>query len=421
MANRIKATLLLLLSCLLLAGAACSGAASPAPAATKAPDKPAVAAPTAAAPAAPAASQSAPAASQPAVGGGQVLIGVDLPVTGASASEGPFVRKAVNMAAKQINAAGGINGKQLKLVEQDIQSTNPGALAALNKSVEEDKVLAIIGPIKSTMIQAQDDTVRKYAIPMMIGGTNATLTKKGNEWLFRCRPDDSIAAYAMVKYVKEDMKFTKIGILHDTDAFGTGGADLIEQYSKELGTTVVKRESYTTKDKDYTAQLLSLKNAGAEIMLLYGTNPDDVAVIQRQYRQLGVPYKYLGSPSSGSKDTMNLSKEAADGLLAIQDYVPGASPESAKYVEDYKKEYNEEFDSLFTWNYDAVNVLANAIKKGGEDKAKVREAILATKGFKGALGSFSFTPNGDGLHEVSVVQIDKGTHKLQKVVTAPAQ
>jgi len=412
MANRTTTVLFLLLSWVLLAATACSTAAPPPPAATKAPDKPAAAAPSA--------TQAAPAAPQPAASGGQLLIGVDLPVTGPSASEGPFVRKGVNLAAKQINQAGGIDGKQIKLIEQDIQSTNPGALAALNKSVEEDKVLAIIGPIKSTMIQAMDESVRKYAVPVMMGGTNATLTKKGNDWLFRCRPDDSISAYAMVKYLKEDLKLTKIGILHDTDAFGTGGADLIEQYSKDLGATVVKRESYTTKDKDYTAQLLSLKNAGTEIMLLYGTNPDDVAVIQRQYRQLAVPYKYLGSPSSGSKDTMNLSKEASDGLLAIQDYVPGASPESTKYAEDYRKEYNEDFDSLFTWNYDAVNILANAIKKGGTDKAKIREALLSTKGYKGALGTFTFTSTGDGLHEVSVVQIEKGAHKLQKVVAAPA-
>jgi len=412
MANRTTTVLFLLLSWVLLAATACNTAAPPPPAATKAPDKPAAAAPSA--------TQAAPAAPQPAASGGQLLIGVDLPVTGPSASEGPFVRKGVNLAAKQINQAGGIDGKQIKLIEQDIQSTNPGALAALNKSVEEDKVLAIIGPVKSTMIQAMDEPVRKYAVPVMMGGTNATLTKKGNDWLFRCRPDDSISAYAMVKYLKEDLKLTKIGILHDTDAFGTGGADLIEQYSKDLGATVVKRESYTTKDKDYTAQLLSLKNAGAEIMLLYGTNPDDVAVIQRQYRQLAVPYKYLGSPSSGSKDTMNLSKEASDGLLAIQDYVPGASPESTKYAEDYRKEYNEDFDSLFTWNYDAVNILANAIKKGGTDKAKIREALLSTKGYKGALGTFTFTSTGDGLHEVSVVQIEKGAHKLQKVVAAPA-
>jgi branched-chain amino acid transport system substrate-binding protein len=261
------------------------------------------------------------------------------------------------------------------------------------------------------------DQVKTYGIPMMIGGTNATLTKQGNPWLFRVRPDDSIAAAAMVKYTKEDLKLTKIGILHDTDAFGTGGADLIEQNAKEMGgVTVVKREKFTTKDKDFTAQLLSLKGAGAEVMCVYSTNTEDAAVIQRQYRQLGSPYKYIGSPSSAQRDTMNLAKEASEGLLAVTDYVPGQSEPNKKYIADYKKEYNEDFDATAAWTYDGLNVLVNAIKKGGEDRAKIKDAILSTKGYVGVLGNFNFTPNGDGLSEVSVIQIDKGEHKLLKVV-----
>jgi branched-chain amino acid transport system substrate-binding protein len=226
---------------------------------------------------------------------------------------------------KQINAAGGVNGKQINFIMEDNQSTNPGALAALQKAVEQDKVLALVGSVKSTQILAMSDAVKGYGVPMMIGGTNATLTKQGNPWLFRVRPDDSIAAAAMVKYIKEDNKFTKVGILHDTDAFGTGGADLVEQGAKAAGLTVVKREKYTTKDKDFTAQLLSLKNAGAEIVVLYGTNPEDVAVIQRQYRQLGSPFKYIGSPSSQMKDCLNLAKDASEGILAVADFVPGQS------------------------------------------------------------------------------------------------
>ena len=170
-----------------------------------------------------------------------------------------------------------------------------GALAALQKCVEQDKAVAVVGPFKSTQVFAMSDAIKNYRIPVMIGATNANLTRKGNPWLFRCRPDDSIAAAAMVKFIKEDLKLTRMGILHDTDAFGTGGADLVEQNLKESGVTLVKREKYTTKDKDFTPQLLSLKNAGAQVMVVYGTNPEVVAVIQRQLRQLGSPYKYLGS------------------------------------------------------------------------------------------------------------------------------
>ncbi len=348
--------------------------------------------------------------------GDEIKIGFTPPVTGASAAEGAWQLKAIKLALKQINAAGGVNGKSINLVVVDNQSTNPGALAALQRAVEQDKVLALVGSVKSTQILAMSDAIKGYGVPCMIGGTNATLTKQGNPWLFRVRPDDTIAAAAMVKYIKEDSSYTKIGILHDSDAFGTGGANLVEEGAKAAGLTVVKREKYTTKEKDFTAQLLSIKNAGAQFLVLYGTNPEDVAVIQRQYRQLGSPFKYIGSPSSQMKDTLNLSKEAAEGLFAVADYVPGQSEVNKAYAAAYRAEYNEEFDATSAWAYDALNILVQAIKKGGEDRGKIRDAILATQNYQGALGTFSFTPNGDGLSEVSVVQIEKGLPRLLKVV-----
>ena len=351
----------------------------------------------------------------------ELRLGFTPPITGASAAEGALQIKAIKLALKQINAAGGVNGRQVNLILVDNQSTNPGALAALQKAVEQEKVLALVGSVKSTQILAMSDAIKSYGVPTMIGGTNATLTKQGNPWLFRVRPDDSLAAAAMVKYIKEDTKFTKVGILHDTDAFGTGGADLVEQGVKSAGLAVAKREKYTTKDKDFTAQLLSLKNAGAQIMVIYGTNPEDVAVIQRQYRQLGAPFKYIGSPYSQMKDCLNLAKDASEGLLAVADFVPGQSEVNKNYAVDYKKEYNEEYDSTSAWAYDGLKILVEAIKKGGEDRAKIREALLATKGYKGVLGNFSFTSNGDGLSEVSVVQIDKGKPKLLKIVNVGAK
>ena len=356
-----------------------------------------------------------------ATAGEDIRLGFTPPITGASAAEGSFQIKAIKLALKEINAAGGVNGRKIDLRMVDNQSTNPGALAALQRSVEQDKPLALIGFVKSTQILATSDAIKNYSIPTFIGGTNATLTRQGNPWLFRVRPDDSIAALAMVKYIKEDANLTKVGILNDTDAFGAGGADLVEKYAKEYGLTVVKREKYTTKDKDYTAQLLSLRGAGAEIMVVYSPNPEDAAVIQRQYRQFGSPYKFLGSPSHQTKDALNLAREAAEGLLAIADFVPGATEANRKYADDYRKEYNEEYDGLSAWTYDGLKILVDAIRKAGEDRAKIREAILATQGYKGVLGTFSFTPNGDGLSEVTVVQIEKGQPKLLKIVNVGAK
>ena len=348
--------------------------------------------------------------------GGDILLGFTPPLTGASAAQGSYQSKAIKLALKQINETGGVNGRKVDLRIVDNQSTNPGALAALQKAVEIEKVVALVGSVKSTQILAAADAIKEYGVPTIVGGTNVTITRQGNPWLFRVRPDDSIAAAAIIKYIKEDAKLTKVGLLHDTDAFGTGGADLVEKYAKEQGLTIVRREKFTTKDKDYTAQLLSIKNAGAQILVLYVPNPEDAAVILRQYRQLGSPFKFIGTPSSIERDCLNLAKEAAEGILGVADYVPGASAATRKYAADYLKEYNEEFDPTSAWTYDGLNILLNAVKKGGEDRAKIRDAILATQGYTGVLGSFSFTPNGDGLSEVSVVQVEKGKHKLLKVV-----
>ncbi len=403
----------LLASLVALTAVAC--ASGQAPTATKAPEKvapPATAAPAGAASTAPATGPTAPAAA-----GGEIRIGMNTYLTGVYASLGTLYINAMKLAQKQINEAGGVNGKKINVIIEDNQSTNPGALAALNKNLEQDKVLALLGPAASTQILAMSDAVKAAGIPMLIGGTNVTITKQGNPWLFRCRPDDSISAAAMVKYTKEDLKLTKVGILHSDDALGTGGADMVEQYSKEANLAVVRREKFTSGTKDYTAQLLAIKAAGAEVMVVYTTSSDDAALIERQYRQLGSPYKYIGSATSAARDTLALAKESAEGLYAIVDYVPGSSDVTKKYVDDYRKEYNADMDSLSAWNYDALNILTNAIKKVGEDRAKIRDAILAVQGYQGVLGTFSFTPNGDGLHEVSVIEIGKnGEYKLQKVL-----
>jgi branched-chain amino acid transport system substrate-binding protein len=298
----------------------------------------------------------------------------------------------------------------------DNQSTNPGSLAALNRGVEVEKVVAVIGPVMSTQILAISDAVKGFAVPNLVGGTAVALTRQGNPWLFRVRPDDSLSAAAMVRYIKEDLKFTKVGILHDSDAFGSGGADLVEKGAKEAGLVIVRRDKFTTGTKDFTAQLLGLKSAGAEVMVMYSPHPEDAAVLQRQYRQLGSPFKYIGSTGSAAKDALALSREASEGIMAVVDYVPGASDVTKKYAEDYRKEYSADMDSLAAWNYDALNLLVGVMQKVGEDRAKIREALLATQGYQGVLGTFSFSPNGDGLHQVSVIRVEKGEHKLLKVI-----
>jgi len=227
---------------------------------------------------------------------GEIRIGVGIPITGAFSAEAPYYVDCVKLAEKQINQAGGINGKKLRILIIDNQSTNLGALAALNKAVEQDKVLVFIGPVKSTQILAMSDAVKSYGIPMMVGGTNATITRQGNPWLFRCRVNDGIVAAILVRYIKEELKLTKIGVLYSSEAFGTSGADAIERNAEAQGLKVVARERFNLGDRDFTFQRLALKRAGAEVMIPYSHGVNEVVRLTVEYRQLGSPYKYVSPP-----------------------------------------------------------------------------------------------------------------------------
>ncbi len=347
---------------------------------------------------------------------GEIRIGVSVSTTGAFSQEAPHYVNDVRLAEKQINQAGGINGKTLKVLIFDNQSSNPGALNALNKAVEQEKVLAYLGGNKSTQILAISDAIKAYGVPTFVGGTNVSITKQGNPWLFRMRVSDDIVAAILVKYVKDELKLTKIGILHSNEAFGAGGADAIEKYAKQLGLKVVARERLNLGDRDFTAQLLTIKRAGAEVMIPYIVGMEEFARMLVQYRQIGAPYKFVGPPAIAQKPMLDLAREAAEGITGFADSVPGMNAANRKFVEAYQKEYNAEPDPQAPWSYDSVHLLANVIKKVGEDRAKIREAVLATKGFEGALGTYAFTPEGDGLHMGPMVVIKDGKPHLVKMV-----
>jgi len=346
----------------------------------------------------------------------EIRIGISTSITGNFSVEARYYVNEARMFEKEINQAGGINGKNLRIVIVDNQSTNPGALNSLNKAVDQDNVLALIGPVKSTQILAMSDAVKAYGIPMMVGGTNATITRQGNPWLFRCRVSDAIVAPTLIKYVKDEMKLTRVGMIHSSDAFGTGGGDLLEEHAKASGLTVVARERFNLQDRDFTAQLLALKTAGAEVMIPYSAGHEELARIIMQYRQLGTPFQYLGPPATSTKTLLDLAKESVEGLIGFADAVPNMNEANRRFINAYRKEFNADPDMQASWEYDALNILINAIRKAGEDRAKIREAILATQGYEGVYGMYNFTPDGEGLHGGPLAIIKNGKPTLVKMV-----
>jgi branched-chain amino acid transport system substrate-binding protein len=345
-----------------------------------------------------------------------VRVGLITEQTGAASMSGERGIRATRLAEKQMNVAGGVNGTPVEVIVYDDNSTTQGTVNAVNKAIE-DKVIALSGPGRSTHTQAAAPIIKENAIPALIASTAVQLTKQGNPWLFRMRPDDSIYGTAMAEFLMKDLKLTKVGILHDADAFGTGGADIVTETMKKNNLSPVRRERYTVGTKDYTAQLLNIKNAGAEGVVLYTTNSEDAAVIFRQIRELGINWKIVGCPAAVSQVVIDLSKDASEAAYGAVDYFTGANPQSKAFREAYLKEYNQEPDFLAAYPYETLVFLVNVMKRAGTttDRNKIRETILATKGYKGVMGTYNFTPNGDGIHEINLVQMKGG--KLQYIRT----
>ncbi len=342
--------------------------------------------------------------------GDPIRIGVVTEVTGGAAMSGDHAVKGVTLAMNEINAAGGVLGRPIEIVVEDTQSKNPGAVAAFNKTVQADNVVAVIAPIRSTQIQAMDGAIREAKLVTLMGGTNTGLTEKGNEWLFRFRPPDKYASMAMVQYLVDTLKLTKIGIMHDSDAFGTGGADAVEAALKDKGLDVCNRQKYTTGDKDYMSQLLSIKNAGCEAMVSYGTNSEDVAIYLRQKKEIAADMVVMGSPSAVAEVTLRLGGEANEGIYAVTDYQPDANATAKKFVENYAKAYDGAVPDLYAaWLYDALYGLSYAITEAGStDPEAMRKAMFDIQGVESVEGTDNCAANGDCAHTYYIVQVKEG-------------
>ncbi len=317
-----------------------------------------------------------------------IRFGVSAELSGKAALSGANAKKSLDQAVTDINKAGGVLGKQVEVVYADNQSTNPGAVNALNKSLSSDNVFAMIGPIRSTQILAMNETIRSKKVPMVIGGTNPTLTEQGNGLLFRFRPSDALTGNGMVAFAQKTFSPKKVAILHDSDAFGSGGADVIEQAAKAGGMEVMKA-SYTTGDKDYTAQLSSIKSFAPDVLFTYATNSEDLVIFARQIKELGIKTPVVGSPSVTSQVSFDLGQEFIQGWNAVVDFLLDSNAVNKEWAAEYKGQYGASPDLFGAWQRDAMYFMTAALDKSGCDREAFLKAMheVSIDGVQGPLRS----------------------------------
>jgi branched-chain amino acid transport system substrate-binding protein len=332
-----------------------------------------------------------------------IPIGLTTVLTTDLALLGIEVKIGVQQAVDEINAAGGFAGKPAKVTVEDTGVAGAGAINALNR-VLEDKPLVVYSTIVSPMVFAQSDIIKKAETPVLVAATNANVTNQGISWLFRVHVHDGQLAQMIPTYVVKTMHAKKPALLVVADDFGLGAAKGVTETLTKLGVPPIAQASYGGSDKDMSAQLLDIKDKGADVLILFG-RPAEVTVILKQNKELGLDLPIVGNASTAAQTVLdNLTPEEANGVIAIGGMLPQPStdPKVKAFSAAALAKFKVPADNFAVGYYDSVYLLKSIIDKVGCDKVAIRDALLATQDFKGLMITYKSDAHGNLAHYAGV-------------------
>jgi branched-chain amino acid transport system substrate-binding protein len=339
--------------------------------------------------------------------GGPIKVGIYGDLSGQTSSFGQSTKNGALMAIDEINAAGGINGRKIEWVMEDDQGQPQQASTVVTKLINQDKVIAVIGEVASSNSLAAAPKAQEAKVPMITpSSTNPKVTQAG-DYIFRvCFTDDFQGAVA-AKFATNTLKAKKAAILGDFNSdYSKGMTQYFVQEFTGAGGQVVAQQSYTQTDADFKGQLTNIRATAPDVVFVPGYY-GQVGVIAKQAKELGITAPLLGGDGWDSPKLFELGGSALDGDYMVNHYsTDDPSPSVQKFVAAYKAKYGVVPDAIAALGYDAMNVLADAIRRAGTTKCtSLRDAIAGTKGFAGVTGSISLNASRDAVKPAVVFEL----------------
>src|SRR5688572_3081586 len=352
-------------------------------------------------------------------GGDKVRVGVFMSLTGSTANFGISSVNGIKMAADEINAAGGINGKQVELLVQDDRSDASEAATIVTKFVTQDQVHAVLGEVASSRSIAAAPIAQNAKVPMLTpSSTNPEVTKKG-DFIFRSCFIDPVQGAAIAQFAAKTLNAKSAAIMVDRkNDYSTGLEKVINETFTKMGGKIVATQSYQEGDQDFNAQLTSLKGGNPEVIFVPGYY-NDVGLIAKQARDKGITVPLIGGDGWDSTQLYAIGGTALNGSYFTNHYSPyDTDPKVQKFVNDYKARYNTLPDALAATAYDAALIMFDAIKRAPSlDGPAIRDALAATKDFPGVTGTVTFNENRDAVKPIVMIEIkDGGTYAVRERV-----
>jgi branched-chain amino acid transport system substrate-binding protein len=353
-------------------------------------------------------------------GGNEILVGEYASINGQNATFGRSSHNGTQLAIDEINAGGGVLGKQIKLMSEDDNSKQEEATSAVQKLINHDKVVALLGEVASSRSRAGGQIAQQAKIPMISpASTNEEVTRIG-DYIFRICFIDPFQGEAMANFAMKTLHAKRAAILLDTKQdYSLGLANSFRETIRKNGGDIVSEQAYSSGDKDFRAALTSIRASNPEVIFIPGYY-SEVSLIVRQARELGITCPLIGGDGWDSSELTKGAEKEFNGTY-FSNHFSTEDPDSAvqNFIKKYKAKYQIDPDAMSALGYDAANILADAMKRAGStDSKKLRDAIAATKDFSGVTGSITINAERNALKPLTILQIVDGKYHFAQRISA---
>jgi branched-chain amino acid transport system substrate-binding protein len=347
---------------------------------------------------------------------GEILVGAVWSLTGDAAAYGPQQKKAAELAVEEVNKSGALGKAKIKLITEDDRSTKEGAIAAFEKLIKKDKVIAILGPTLSNSAKAADPIAQELKVIVLATSNTVAGVVEIGDFIFRDSLPESAVQPNTVKVTQDKLGYKKVAVMYgDDDAFTKGGYDVFKKVLEDKGIQVLTTETFKKKDTDFSAQLTKIKGYNPEAIIVSAL-AEEAAGIMSQGRQLGIPatVPFIGGNGFNSPKLPQLGGQFAEGAISgcawlITNSIPG----NKEFVAAYNAKYGSDPDQFAAQAYAGVYILVKAIEKAGsKNSTAIRDALAGIRDLDTVLGKFSFDQGRNPIHEPIVQVIKNGKFVL---------
>ncbi len=344
-----------------------------------------------------------------------VRIGVVCPITGTAAAFGEQIKMGAELARDQINAAGGINGRDLELQIEDDEGKDSQAAAAAKRLTDDNSIVAVVGHYNSACSAAGREIYKQAGVLQLSpGSTNIDICRL-SEWTFRNLYHDGYQGISVARYIKNVLGHDSAAVFYENDDYGRGLGDAFVEEAEKIGLEIVGVEPYIREQtRDYTVPLNKMLAKNPGIVFIAGLY-SEAATIARQSRDKNIDIPFLGGDALYSPELISLGEEAVEGMLLTTPFIvhPAIGGELAQdFLKAFQEKYNSDPDTWAALAYDAVKMVADAIQKAGTDRTAVRDhfaSIMSPEdAFEGVTGLTYFDEHGDCPKKAYVAVVQNG-------------